>query len=85
MARLASSYDVGHPGDGLSGAAANPVKKNAPALTLPQAQFLVAHVIPRRRFDAHWVLEVLAYWQDSNYRAYRSHRKRRLARLNQLE
>src|SRR5437773_2714163 len=26
--------------------------KNAPALTLPQAQFLVAHVIPRRTFDA---------------------------------
>jgi hypothetical protein len=54
-------------------------------LTLPQAQFLVAHVIPRRTFDAHWVLEVLAYWQDSNHRAYRSHRKRRLARLNLLE
>jgi hypothetical protein len=52
---------------------------------LPQAQFLVAHVIPRRIFDAAWVLEVLAYWQDANYRAYQSHRKRRLARLNQRE
>jgi hypothetical protein len=52
---------------------------------LPQAQFLVGHVIPCRRFDACWVLEVLAYWQDANYRAYQSHRKRRLAGLNQRE
>ena len=51
----------------------------------PQAQFLVAHVIPRRTFDAAWVLSVLAYWQDANYRAYQSHRKRRVARLNQRE
>jgi hypothetical protein len=54
-------------------------------LTLSQAQFLVAHVIPLRRFDAQWVLEVLAYWQHANHRAYHSHRKRRLARLNQRE
>jgi hypothetical protein len=54
-------------------------------LTLPQAQFLVAHVIPRRTFDTGWVLEVLAYWQDANYRAYQSHRKPRLAQLNQRE
>ena len=53
--------------------------------TLPQAQFLVAHAIPRRTVDAQWVLEVLAYWQDANYRAYRSHRKRRMAHLNQRE
>jgi len=42
-------------------------------------------VIPQCTFDAQWVLEVLAYWQQRNYVAYRAHRKSRLARLNQLE
>jgi hypothetical protein len=49
-------------------------------LTLPQAQFLVAHVIPRATVDADWVLAVLRYWQEANHRAYRSHRKRRIER-----
>jgi len=49
-------------------------------LTLPQAQFLVAAVIPHATYDAAWVLAVLRYWQLSNHRAYRSHRKRRMAR-----
>jgi hypothetical protein len=62
-----------------------PVKKNAPALTVPQVHLLVCGVIPKQAFDAQWVLEVLAYWQHRNYVAYRSHRKRRLAQLNQRE
>jgi len=62
-----------------------PVEKNAPALTLSQAQLLVGSVIPRRTVDARWVLEVLSYWQQRNYSAYRSHRKRRIVRLNQLK
>ena len=41
--------------------------------------------MPTQTFDAHWVLAVVAYWQHRNYVAYRAHRKRRLARLNQLE
>jgi hypothetical protein len=49
-------------------------------LTLPQAQFLVAHVLPRASVDAHWVLEVLKYWQEANYRAAKSHAKRRAMR-----
>jgi hypothetical protein len=62
-----------------------PVEKNAPALTLSQAHLLVRSVIPHRTVDAHWVLEVLTYWQQRNYRAYLSHRKRRMAHLNQLK
>lgn len=62
-----------------------PVEKNAPALTLPQAHLLVGSVIPHRTVDAGWVLEVLQYWQQRNYSAYRSHRKRRIAHLNQLK
>jgi len=62
-----------------------PVEKNAPALTLPQAHLLVSSVIPHRRVDARWVVEVLTYWQQRNYSAYRSHCKRRIARLNQLK
>jgi hypothetical protein len=54
-------------------------------LTLPQVHFLVCGVIPKRTFDARWVLEVLAYWQQRNYIAYRAHRKRRIARIEQWE
>jgi hypothetical protein len=60
-----------------------PDKKNAPGLTLPQVHFLVCGVIPKRTFDARWVLEVVAYWQQRNDIAYRAHRKRRIARINQ--
>ena len=62
-----------------------PVEKNAPALTLPQAHLLVCSVIPHRVMDAGWVVEVLTYWQQRNYSAYRSHCKRRIAHLNQLK
>ena len=60
-------------------------EKKAPALTFPPVHLLVCGVMPTQTFDAHWVLAVVAYWQHRNYVAYRAHRKRRLARLNQLE
>jgi hypothetical protein len=50
-------------------------------LTLPQVQVLVCSVLPTCRFEPWWALEILAYWQQRNYVAYRAHRKRRLARL----
>ncbi len=45
---------------------------------------LLCGVLPRRAFDAVWALEVVLHWQQRNYEAYRAHRKRRLAQLNQL-
>lgn len=60
------------------------LKKKAPALTLPQVYKLLAAVLPQRRFDAEVVLAVVAYQQQRNYAAYRSHRQRRTARLRQL-
>jgi SRSO17 transposase len=55
----------------------------APALTLPQVKHLLTGILPKREFDAQWVLEVLGYLQRRNYEAYISHRKRRLEKLAQ--
>jgi len=60
-------------------------KALAPALTLPQVYLLLAHSLPKRELDAHWVLEVIIYRQKRNHAAYLSHRKRRTALLIQLE
>ncbi len=59
-------------------------QKNASSLTLPQVQVLLCSVLPRRAFDRVWAREVVLHWQQRNYAAYRAHRKRRLAQLNQL-
>ena len=60
------------------------LKKKAPGLTLPQVYQLLVTVLPRPQFDAAAILEVIAYLQRCNHAAYRSHRKRRIRRLLQL-
>ena len=76
MARLAPSYDAGHPGALLPGADAGPVEKNAPALTVPQVRMLLEAVLPRREVDAAEVLARLRYDQRRNAVAAAAHRKR---------
>jgi SRSO17 transposase len=61
------------------------LRDKAPALTLPQAKLLLTSILPKREFDADWVLEVLGYRQRRNHAAYVSHRKRRLAALKQVD
>jgi hypothetical protein len=50
-----------------------------------EPKLLLSVVLPRREFDADWVLEVIDYRRRRNHAAYLSHRKRRLEKLNQLE
>jgi hypothetical protein len=51
---------------------------------VPQVSLLLAGILPQRRFDTAWVLEVVAYRQQRNHAAYRAHRKHRIALLDQV-
>jgi hypothetical protein len=42
-------------------------------------------ILPKREFDADWVLEVIGYRQRRNHAASVSHRKRRLTELERAE
>lgn len=58
-------------------------KKKLPALTLPQAQFLIGWALAVLPFSLEELLAVLKYRQQRNWAAYCSHRQRRLRQHNQ--
>ena len=59
-------------------------KDKAPALTLPQTVLLLQSILPKPDFDAQLALDIVTYRQRRNHDAYRSHRKKRLQKLNPL-
>jgi SRSO17 transposase len=61
------------------------MQPKAPHLTLPQAILLLKAVLPQPKFDVKTTVEIVNYYQRRHAAAQRSHCKRRLARLKQLE
>jgi len=56
--------------------------EKAPAITLSQLRLLISVALPMHKFDAIEMINLVAWIQTKNYRAYISHRKRKLAELN---
>lgn len=61
------------------------MQAKAPRLTLPQAILLLKAVLPQPKFDLQTTVDIVNYYQRRQAAARRSHRKRRLLRLNRLE
>ena len=61
------------------------LQNNVPKLTLPQAILLLKAVLPQPKFDLNNTIQIVDYFQRRHDKAFLSHRKRRLALLNQLE
>ncbi len=53
-------------------------------LSLAEVRMLLRAILPQPSFDAAAALELLIYQQRNKAAAYRSHRRRRLRRLDQL-
>jgi hypothetical protein len=83
LAWLASPDDPRSIGPLFLGVGAAAMKKNAPALTVPQVHLLLMGLLPKRHVDPAWAWEVVMSHQQRNHAAYLSHRKRRLTPLNQ--
>ena len=58
---------------------------DVPQLTLPQMILLLKAVLPQPEFSVESTLNIVNYYQKRQAAASRSHRNRRLARLQQLE
>ncbi len=61
------------------------LKDKAPKLTLPQAILLLKTTLTQSKLDAVKAIEIVNYYQRHHEAAYRSHRKRRLAKLHETE
>jgi SRSO17 transposase len=57
--------------------------EDAPALTVAQARKLLQVVLPKREFDEAAMIAEIERIQQTNYAAYRSHRKRHLEALKE--
>ncbi len=61
------------------------LKEKAPKLTLPQAILLLKAALEHPKPDAAKTIEILNYYHRRHEAAYRSHRKRRLAKYRETE
>ena len=61
------------------------LKDKVPKLTLPQAILLLKTALAQPKPDAAKAIEILNYYQRRHHAAYRSHRKRRLAKYRETE
>jgi hypothetical protein len=60
-------------------------QKGAPALTLPQACWLLAAALPQRELTATAALALVRYIQGNNHKAKVSHYRRRRKRRDKLK
>jgi len=58
--------------------------KKTPALTLPQAQRLIAATFPLRSLTLEGAIEMIKYHTHRNHVAYISHRKKAVAKTKAL-